>query len=364
MAWSRATLVHAVTTATGTNNYTLQDPAGAGPYRTDVQANADGSLANGATVHYEVWDITVTGDASFERGWGIYTLATRTIARTAANVLDGSSGPGVLVSWGLSGQRDVIILEALDGSEIPDAAAFATNLGLPRLAADNNFTGQQTIGRGGGTQLSMLSLAHTDAGSTANYSILRHFLKDSTGANTEAVRYAARLSDITDGSEDGELYIYTMVAGALVVAARFSGGSIFNASNDKFVTFPTGGTVKMLFSSAPPAGWTRVNETNQAVIRLATAADTPNASGGSDSLFDGGWVTLGHTLIESQIPSHRHEIANIVGGTGGTQDGVFGEGSSATSPSGQFTLFTGGGGAHSHSMTTPYYRIACWATFD
>lgn len=366
MPWSRATLVHAVTTATGTNNYALQDPAGAGPYRTDVQANADGSLANGATVHYEVRDTTVTGDASFERGYGVYTLATRTIARTAGNVLDGSSGPGVLVSWGLSGQRDVIILEALDGSEIPDAAAFATTLGLPRLPVSNTFALtadadflQKVQNPSTGTSASAGFQALSDA---ATFTLVAHAAAKTTSRFGGAVGGRSEVLGVAGGINIGTLGANSVRLGtAGVTRLELTGaGVVQDGSGNKFVAFPTGGTVKMLFSSAPPSGWTRVNETNQAIIRLATAADTPNASGGSDSFFDGAWSTVGHTLTESQIPAHTHNVNKLQIGQGGANLFTVFQGGGTTDT----TSSTGGGGSHSHAMTTPHYRIACWATYD
>lgn len=361
MAWSRAALTKAVFAANGTNNYVLSDPASQGPYRTDAQAVADGSLASGNSVHYIAWRTTTTGDAEFERGHGAYTSASRTIARTAGNVLDSDAGPGVLKDWGLSGQVDILILEALDGSNIPDAAAFATNLGLARLAAANSFVdGQQISGTGGAiTALSLVNLATAAVGNRLLY---RYLMKDSAGNTDVYARIEARTEGVTSGAEEGALDFYVITGGATTRRLILTGSGLRDNSSNKYVAFPAGGTVKMLFSSVPPTGWTRVNETNQAIIRLAQSADTPNASGGSDSFFDGGWATAGHTLIESEIPAHVHDV-RITGSSGGTDRGLQSNGVGVSTP-GANTQSTGGGGSHAHNMTTPFYRIACWATFD
>ena len=108
---SSTALCKTTTSTTGTSNYVLSTANNVGPYRTPKQAVADSSLTDGDTVRYICWDTTTVGDALFELGRGIYTDATNVVARVAANVLDGSSGPGSLVSWG-AGTRDFYILES------------------------------------------------------------------------------------------------------------------------------------------------------------------------------------------------------------------------------------------------------------
>lgn len=375
MPWSRATLVHAVTATTGTNDYVLGNPSGASPYRTDAQANADGSLNDGAIVHYEVRDTEVTGDASFERGWGIYTLATRTIARTAANVLDSDAGPGVLKDWGLSGQRDVIILEALDGSEIPDAAAFAANLGLPLLSAQNNFTNQNQVF----SNAASLFLALRRAANSGTLGDLVFQGNDSGGNLTSYARLRGEVADNTNGSEDGRVYVRVMVNGAETNIAWFDFGGIRDAVNNKHVAFPTGGTVEMQFGSAPPTGWTRINETTNRVPMLATVSDTPGATGGSWTVsgLDVAGSTDGTTLTEAQIPGHTHPPTGGSGsfykvvGSGGS-NAALGIGSAVVTATA--TGSTGGGGSHSHTLGVasvtsdgnwrPLHRIVVRATYD
>jgi hypothetical protein len=106
-------LCKTTTTTTGTADYTVSTVNNTTAHRTPKQAVADGSLSDGDTVHYLARDNTVTGDASFEEGLGIYTDSTNEISRLAANVIDGSSGPGTLVVWPGSGQRDIYILGAI-----------------------------------------------------------------------------------------------------------------------------------------------------------------------------------------------------------------------------------------------------------
>lgn len=71
-------------------------------------------------------------------------------------------------------------------------------------------------------------------------------------------------------------------------------------------SFMASGTV-LLFGGNPPAGWTRVNASEDRILRLAKAAETVgNATGG--------WVISGlfidFTILDiSQIPSHDHTFS-------------------------------------------------------
>ena len=109
-----AALCKTTTTTVGTADYVLSTALNSGPHRTPKQAVTAGSLSDGDTVHYICRDSTVTGNAVFEEGIGIYTDATNKVARIASNVLDnGEDGPGTLKVWGASGQRDFLILESI-----------------------------------------------------------------------------------------------------------------------------------------------------------------------------------------------------------------------------------------------------------
>lgn len=110
MAYRYAALVKTVTATSAFNDYVLSIANNTGPYRTPKQAVADGSLLDGDTVLYECRDTTVLGDALFEIGEGVYTDATNTVSRQSADVIEGSDGPGVLVEWGFTGQRDFVLL--------------------------------------------------------------------------------------------------------------------------------------------------------------------------------------------------------------------------------------------------------------
>jgi len=112
MADAFPALTKTTTGSSGTGTITLSLVANPEPFRNTEQANDDGSLPTGSTVLYTLWDTTVLGDASFELGFGVFTIvdpSTHTISRLASQVLDGSNGPGVLVSFPVTGSRDVYI---------------------------------------------------------------------------------------------------------------------------------------------------------------------------------------------------------------------------------------------------------------
>lgn len=350
MAWAAPALCKVVTASTGTNDYVLSDPSSQGPYRTDVQAVADGSLANGQTVHYLARDTTVTNDASFEEGYGVYTSATRTVARTAGNVIDSDGGPGVLKSWGLSGQRDFYILGVLDGSDIPSSlhATFASNLGLPTLSAANVFTADQKVKKvGAGANIRSGSNVSATLADVGRFTFLGH---NSSGTEKEPGFFSMQWTDATAGSEDSFGRGVVIVGGTAAESFKFDGSGLKTPAGTYYDAIPTG---SVLLSESVWPGWTRSDVTGGRLIKLATSADTLGASGGSDDPFDGNWGTAGHTLTISQIPAHTHTRQII----SGSPSGLFGLAEGDTALSGPAGGSTGSGGSHFHTMVTPNYRV-------
>lgn len=356
MAWSGPALTKVVAAANGTNNFALSDPSSQGPYRTDVQAVADGSLVNGRTVHYGAWRTTTENDAEFEEGHGVYTAATRTIARTAGNVLDGSNGPGVLVDFGLSGQMDILFYPVLDGSNIPSPAEFAANLGLARLAAENTYTLNQTISRAIG---SVLILKRDAATAGVAGDVLYQALNASSAAKNFA-RVRGSSVDVAAGSEDGRIQFFLTQNGTEAEKLRLDSDGSLSAqpSGNKYDAFPSG---QVLLSESAPPGWTRGDVTGGRLIKLATSADTLGAQGGSDDFFDGALATQGHTLQVTEIPSHSHSIKHDNNAIDGSLQNVdmakFSIAGDLVGAVTRATTTAGGGGAHAHLITTPNYRV-------
>jgi hypothetical protein len=117
--------------------------------------------------------------------------------------------------------------------------------------------------------------------------------------------------------------------------------------------FPAG--TRMPFNqTAAPTGWTKdaTAALNDSIMRIVTGTV---GSGGSTafSTFNGQTAVGATTLAESQIPSHTHQPRRLTTGSGGSGD-LPATGTQTATPAafGQTTTATGGGGSHTHSITT------------
>lgn len=124
----------------------------------------------------------------------------------------------------------------------------------------------------------------------------------------------------------------------------------------------TSGTRMPFNQTAAPTGWTKDTTAglNDSVMRIVVG--TVGAGGSTAfSTFNGQAATGAYTLVEADIPSHTHlfNTSAIVGGTydvgevlsSNWQNPNSWAAGSITARSG-FNASTGGGGAHSHPMTT------------
>jgi microcystin-dependent protein len=117
--------------------------------------------------------------------------------------------------------------------------------------------------------------------------------------------------------------------------------------------FPAG--TKMLFvQTAAPTGWTKDTTHNDKALRIVSGTASTGGSVAFTTAFASGLSAGDTTLITSQIPAHSHTgSADAVGNHTHSQIGTntlsgLSSGSGAASGS---TANTGGGGAHSHSLT-------------
>lgn len=129
-------------------------------------------------------------------------------------------------------------------------------------------------------------------------------------------------------------------------------------------TFPTG--TRMSFNqTAAPTGWTKDTTAalDDSIMRIVTGSVS---SGGSTafSAFNGQTATAAHTLTTAEIPAHTHGVTDpghshtfvaiLPGGNYAAYSNIAGPGTGTTSASatGITIQNTGGGAAHTHSITT------------
>lgn len=116
--------------------------------------------------------------------------------------------------------------------------------------------------------------------------------------------------------------------------------------------FPSGTRLAFQQTSAP-TGWTKDTTAaiNDSILRLVTGTV---GSGGSTafSSFNSQTTVSATTLATSQIPSHTHTQIYSSSGKANSGGTVSGANTGSGSNNGQQTGATGGGGSHTHSITT------------
>lgn len=139
------------------------------------------------------------------------------------------------------------------------------------------------------------------------------------------------------------------VAGTTTLTLPATSGTVVTSANinDYASSFPSG--TRLAFQqTAAPTGWTKDTTAaiNDSILRLVTGTAS---SGGSTafSTFNGQSSVGATTLTTTQIPSHSHTFNSTTNTSSGSYVGLRGTalGSSSTDS-------TGGGGSHSHSLTT------------
>lgn len=134
------------------------------------------------------------------------------------------------------------------------------------------------------------------------------------------------------------------------VSAETSGanaGKIFNGNRMDFAP----GT-KMLFQqTTAPLGWTKDTTHNNKALRIVSGSASSGGSKPFTTTFGSSKTTDNHSLAISEIPAHDHPLTNHDASGGSTGEVYYGVGG-ATSTSNTAIGNTGGGGAHSHPLSS------------
>jgi len=137
-----------------------------------------------------------------------------------------------------------------------------------------------------------------------------------------------------------------------VVMQNNGGSSKIEVNNDGTIVF-TGSTnlipsgTKMLFQqTSAPTGWTKVTSSNDVALRVVSGTVGSGGTVAFHTAFASQTIPT-HTLTESEIPSHHHEIRyyNFREGSSGVTYAIA---TSATGSGGFNSGNRGGGGSHGH----------------
>jgi hypothetical protein len=123
--------------------------------------------------------------------------------------------------------------------------------------------------------------------------------------------------------------------------------------------FPSG-TKMSFYQASAPTGWTKdtTADLNDAILRIVTGSG--GATGGSTAFSTWAAVTStsSYTLATADIPSHSHTATNggspFVSANGISTQSLVGSGSPVTAS----TANTGGGGGHSHGVSSQNLKYA------
>lgn len=337
MAIKSPGFVQVTTTTTGFGPYTLTNTVpSSNDYRSIANAVSDGSLVNGDTVQYVIFQSGVPTGKMFERGWG--TINTTTLVLTVVTVLERSAALTSGGGWG-GGTKDVYFAP-------PGAESVAL------LQFTNTFIADQIIEKTNpALDLRVAGQVRGRLVETSDQLILGYF------NNVSVIKGAVILGDGTlRWSTDLATFKNIAVLDAGKTVAQLDAGM-------KVVQFPGGGTVKMPFNSAPPTGWTRINTVGDVLFKFATAAESPGATGGSWTVS--GLSADGHTLVDAELSSHNHGVGDVALAAAGSDISVI-------TPGGGFfqsTTTTGGDEPHTHpissnSLWRPPYKVVVEASFD
>jgi len=161
----------------------------------------------------------------------------------------------------------------------------------------------------------------------------------------------SKATDVSDGTEDGQLLLQTMVAGTLAtnmtigettVSFKVNGTAV---ANQGFAE----DTALVFWQASAPTGWTKSTANTDKALRVTSGSG--GGTGGSvafETAFASQSVsgtTGATTLATSQIPSHTHAIRGATVASGSAQY-------SAGASAGTNSAAAGGGGSHTHSFSS------------
>lgn len=322
------------TATTGTGTITL------GSASSGYNTFATAGVANGDVVRYLIEDGT-----AWEIGTGTYTTAGTTLSRTVVE-----SSTGALLNLSGSGVTVSVIESATDKYSPPTndshalgstsqkfadlflASGAVINFNSGNMTITHNssgdqvniFGGQWVFDDNGAAGTSTMKVINSADGATAvvatfegdratpanndqAHILLR--LSDAAGTQTDFARIKWLATDVTNGSEDGWLYLGVMTAGTLADELILSGTALFPQTNDGLAL----GTTSFGFSDLHLASGGEINWANSA-LRIVASTDDYMFFGGGAYEFNWNSSSLGAIMyITSQEDVNYVNVLSVGG---------------------------------------------------
>ena len=308
-----------------------------------TKAQFDTACSNGNFVYTDAIEVTVQAyDSNLTSFVNTFTLPTTDGSNGFVLTTNGAGTLSLAAPGGIpDGDKGDITVSS--GGTVwtvdNDAITYAK---IQNVSATDKLLGRSSVGAG-----DIEEITCTQAG--------RALLDD---ANAAAQRATLGLGSLATLNSVGatELDATTVTPGAYSYASITVGadGRITAASSGASPSAFPAGTRMSFNQTAAPTGWTKDTTAalNDSIMRIVTGTV---GSGGSTafSTFNGQSSVGATTLAVSQIPNHRHAVG------AGTSNGGYDYGNSLTttpissSRNGYVdTSYIGGGGSHTHSITT------------
>jgi len=217
---------------------------------------------------------------------------------------------GAVLNFGLD--NDVTLTHVADTGLILETAADSVTTLLQLLSDD--------AGSGAGPFLRLKRTSGSPADND-NGGIIVMDMENDNNQQFDAVQILAKATDVSDGSEDSQLLLATMVGGSLVTGATITGGGI---------TLPKGAMSNAVLQvvTASNSGTANTTSTSYEDIASVTANITPQNSANkilvlynSDALYSltaGANVTYSHKVLRDSTSLGERSIT-AASGSGGLQ---------------------------------------------
>ncbi len=302
---------------TGTGTYTRAGAA------TGFQTFDGGDVASGDFVPYYAEDGT-----NWEAGIGEVLTGPARLVRT--HVLKSSNG-NAAVDWG-AGTRNL-------------RCGWPAELNTPRMRS-------VSIAGGAGDQ------TLTQAEQRSDILILTGALTGNRAAVVDTAPWPWIVYNNTTGAFSATLKVTGMTGMAITQGKRRAlhcdGTDVRDSANDPLASEFASGTRLLFQQTSAPTGWTKETSAtyNDAALRIVTGTVGTGGADAFTTTFGAGKSTAGFTLTTAEIPSHTHGIGDGSAAAGGSTSYFANSGSAVQS------VATGGGGSHSHTISSMNLKYA------